>query len=166
MNGHPPATGSQPVHHYPVRIYYEDSDAGGVVYHANYLRYAERARTEAMREAGIPHAEMVQQHGLMFVVRRVKVEYLRPARVDDTLAVTTEPLRIGGASVLLRQRVLRGPQTLAVLELQLACVAVADGRAARLPDRWRLVLERLVVAGTDGKDKQAERSDDGQIRGA
>jgi len=166
MNGHPPSTAGQAVHHYPVRIYYEDSDAGGVVYHANYLRYAERARTEAMREAGIPHAEMVRQHGLMFVVRRVKVEYLRPARVDDTLAVTTEPLRIGGASVLLRQRVLRGPQVLAVLELRLACVAVSDGRAARLPDRWRLTLERLVVAGAAGEHRPARWPDDEQGRGA
>ncbi len=157
MNGHPPATGSQPVHHYAVRIYYEDSDAGGVVYHANYLRYAERARTEAMREAGIPHAEMVRQHGLMFVVRRVEVEYLRPARVDDQLVVTTEPLTIGGASVLLSQRVVRGTEMLAELELRLACVAVADGRAARLPNRWRRALERLVPAGGDEKDKQAER---------
>jgi acyl-CoA thioester hydrolase len=146
MKRHPGAIPAQAAHHYAVRIYYEDSDAGGVVYHANYLRYAERARTEALREAGIPHAEMVQQHGLMFVVRRVEVEYLRPARVDDLLAVTTEPLAVGGASVRLRQRVLRGDELLAVLELRLACVAVADGRPGRLPDRWRQALERQIAA--------------------
>ena len=80
-----------------MRVYYEDTDAGGVVYHATYLRFAERARTEALRDAGIPHAELLERFTLMFVVRRIEVDYLRPARLDDLLIVVTEPLAVGGA---------------------------------------------------------------------
>ena len=99
-------------HRYHLRVYYEDTDAGGVVYHAGYLRFAERARTEALRDAGVPHAEMTAQYGLMFMVRRLKVDYLAPARLDDLLFVVTRPIgaacRIGGASpVHLPER--RGP---------------------------------------------------------
>src|SRR3954470_22247233 len=117
MNPNPPS-----IHRYAVRIYFEDTDAGGVVYHANYLRYAERARTEALREAGIPHAELVERFNMMFVVRRVEVDYLHPARLDDSLTVVTEPLAVGGATVTLRQDV-RGPEgSCAVLAVRLACV--------------------------------------------
>ena len=87
-------------HRYAVRVYYEDTDAGGVVYHATYLRFAERARTEALRDLGIPHAELLQKFTLMFVVRRIEVDYLRPARLDNSLTVVTEPRAVGGASVL------------------------------------------------------------------
>ncbi len=80
MNRHPTATLAEGRHTYTLRVYYEDTDAGGVVYYANYLRYAERARTVALRELGIPHAALVARYGLMFVVRRIKVDYLRPAR--------------------------------------------------------------------------------------
>src|ERR1700722_16228054 len=99
MNGNPPVIPPDGRHRYVVRVYYEDTDAGGMVYHANYLRYAERARTEALRSLGIPHAELVRLHNLMFVVRRIKVDYLRPARLDESLIVITQPLQVGGASV-------------------------------------------------------------------
>ena len=82
-------------HRYPVRIYYEDTDAGGIVYHANYLRLAERARTEALRELGIPHAELVARFNRMLVVRRAKLDYLEPARLDDSLIVLTAPVHVG-----------------------------------------------------------------------
>ena len=81
------------LHRYTLRVYYEDTDAGGVVYHANYLRFAERARTEALRDLGLPHADAGERIGLMFVVRRVEVDYLRPARLDDSLTVVTERAR-------------------------------------------------------------------------
>src|SRR5271168_154028 len=100
MNGNLPSIAPDDRHRYPVRVYYEDTDAGGVVYHASYLRYAERARTEALRDLGIPHAALIAQYGLMFVVRRIKVDYLRPARIDESLTVVTEPLQVGGASLL------------------------------------------------------------------
>jgi acyl-CoA thioester hydrolase len=137
---HPAAASGQGGHAYALRVYYEDTDAGGVVYHANYLRFAERARTEALRDMGAPHAEMASQHGLMFMVRRVKVDYLAPARLDDSLSVLTETLSIRAASVDLRQSVMRGVEVLAVLDIQLVCVRRADTRPGRIPPRWRAAL--------------------------
>lgn len=139
---HPPSASPQAGHAYALRVYYEDTDAGGVVYHANYLRYAERARTEALREIGASHADLVSQHGLMFMVRRVKVDYLAPARLDDSLSVLTETLSIRAASALLRQSVLRDLRPLAVLEVDLVCVRVADTRPGRIPPRWKAALAR------------------------
>jgi acyl-CoA thioester hydrolase len=133
-------------HRYAVRVYYEDTDAGGVAYHATYLRFAERARTEALRDAGIPHAELLQRFTLMFVVRHIEVDYLRPARLDDSLTVVTEPFEVGGASIRLRQDV-RGPDgSCAVLTVRLACVKASDGRPGRLPPRWRTVLNGMCAA--------------------
>ncbi len=136
-------------HRYPVRIYYEDTDAGGIVYHANYLRLAERARTEALRELGIPHAELVARFNRMLVVRRAKLDYLEPARLDDSLIVLTAPVHVGGASVTLRQEVRRAgdDRTLVVLELRLACVRPGEDRPTRLPPHWR---ERLLTMGQSG----------------
>jgi acyl-CoA thioester hydrolase len=104
MNGNPPSIPADGKHRYAVRVYYEDTDAGGVVYHATFLRFAERARTEALREMGIPHAELVQQFASMFVVRRIEVDYLRPAHIDDSLIVVTEPLSGTGKPGRLPQR--------------------------------------------------------------
>lgn len=137
---HPPPTPSPAAHRYPVRVYYEDTDAGGVVYHANYLRFAERARTETLRSLGAPHAEMASQHGLMFMVRRVKVDYVAPARLDESLLVLTETRSIRGASAELRQSVTRDGAVLAVLDVELVCVRLADARPARIPPRWREAL--------------------------
>ena len=130
MNGNAEFIVAEGRHCYPVRVYYEDTDAGGVAYYASYLRFAERARTETLRDLGIPHAELVERHDLMFMVRRIEVDYLHPARLDDSLTVVTEPLEVGGASVLLRQDV-RGPEgSCAVLTVRLACVRVG-GRQAK-----------------------------------
>src|SRR3978361_656656 len=113
---------AQSIHRYEVRVYYEDTDAGGVVYHANYLRYAERARTEALRDAGIAHANLIDRFGLMFMVHRAEIDYVRPAMLDDMLVVETETMDVGGAHVLLRQTV-SGPKGLcATLRIRLACV--------------------------------------------
>src|SRR5271165_223341 len=129
MNGNPPSIAPDGRHRYAVRVYYEDTDAGGVVYHASYLRFAERARTEALRDAGIPHADLLERFTLMFVVRHLEVDYLRPARLDDSLTVVTEPLAVGGATVTLRQDV-RGPEgSCAVLTVRLACVRPGGGKA-------------------------------------
>jgi acyl-CoA thioester hydrolase len=132
------------IHTYRLRVYFEDTDAGGVVYHANYLRFAERARTEAMRAGGVPHAALVAQHGLMFMVRRVNLEYWRPARLDDEIEVTTESRAIGAATIDVRQefRTLAqaGGHVLAGLDLGLVCVRWRDGRPARIPARWRAAL--------------------------
>jgi acyl-CoA thioester hydrolase len=139
MNAHVPS-----IHRYSFRVYYEDTDAGGVVYHANYLRYAERARTEALREAGIPHAEMVEQCRVMFMVHRAEIDYVRPAMLDDLLVVETQTIDVGGASAVLRQ-VVRGPNGIcAALRIKLACVGT-DGKPARIPPRWREAMAGMRV---------------------
>jgi acyl-CoA thioester hydrolase len=152
MNAHAHA-----IHRYSFRAYYEDTDAGGVVYHANYLRYAERARTEALRHAGIPHAELVANHGLMFMVHRVEIDYVRPAMLDDLLIVETETMDVGGATVALRQ-VVRGPNGIcAELRIKLACVRIGGNKAARIPTRWREAM--AVLRGDDGVGAHVVTSD-------
>jgi acyl-CoA thioester hydrolase len=143
-------------HRYDVRIYFEDTDAGGIVYHANYFRFAERARTEAMRDAGMPHAELVRDHGLYFVVRRIKMDYVRPARLDDVLTVETESLALRGATTRLRQTFRVGAERIAEMEIELACVRLEDGRPARIPDRWRHALEADAAGPTDQPRQMAE----------
>jgi len=128
------------VHTHHVRVYYEDTDAGGVMYHAAYLGFAERARTEALRDAGVPHAAMLHEHGVIFMVRRLDLEYLRPARLDDLLTIRTETLESGGASVLLRQVFYVGETAIAVARVLLACVKAATGIPARIPPRWRAAI--------------------------
>ncbi len=146
MTGNPGSTLLEGQHRYPLRVYYEDTDAAGIVYHANYLRFAERARTEAMRALGIPHAELLRDCNLMFVVRRIKVDYLRPARLDDSLVVVTESTKIRAAAVLLRQDV-QGPLgSCAVLEVELACVPPGGHWPARIPPRWRQALMEMQAA--------------------
>jgi acyl-CoA thioester hydrolase len=152
MNEHHFVIPPEGCHRYQVRVYYEDTDAGGVVYHASYLRFAERARTEALRDLGIPHAELLERFSLMFMVRRMEVDYLRPARVDDLLRIDTEVLAVGGASAELRQTV-RGPRGECVaLRLRLACVRTDGGnKPGRLPPRWRGVLQAMRDARPGGE---------------
>ena len=133
----------QSSHRYSLRVYYEDTDAGGVVYHANYLRYAERARTEALRDAGIPHAELVEQFNLMFMVNRAEIDYVRPAILDDTLVVETETSDVGGATVQLRQTVSSPRGVCATVRIKLACVRIGGNKPARIPPRWRQVLAAM-----------------------
>lgn len=132
-------------HFYPLRVYYEDTDAGGVVYHANYLRFAERARTEALRDLGVPHAEMAEQHGLIFMVRRTNLDYLAPALLDDALIVATRCVALGAATVELEQIVRRDAQPLVVCTLQLACLRASDQRPQRIPPRWRTALRHMMA---------------------
>lgn len=131
-------------HRHPVRVYYDDTDAGGIVYHANYLRFCERGRTEALRDIGVPHADMTALHGLFFMVRRIKVDYLAPARLDDSLDVVTTTLSVGAATVELRQDVLRAADLLARVEVQLVCGRIADQRPARILPRWREAMRALA----------------------
>lgn len=137
----------QGAHHFPVRVYFEDTDAGQVVYHATYLRYAERARTEFLRASGAPHAEFMAGEGLVFVVRSVAVEYLRPARLDDSLLVVSRVVRLGGASVGLDQVVWRGADRVATLAVGLVAMGLASGRPERIPARWRAVFAALLAEG-------------------
>ncbi len=144
MNGHELSTPSDGPHRYTLRVYYEDTDAGGIVYYANYLRFIERARTEALRDLGIPHAQLVEQFRAMFVVRRVEMDYLRPAKLDDSLIITTEAEEIGGATLRLRQVVCAADGTaLADARVRLACVATEGERPRRIPPRWRAAMQAL-----------------------
>lgn len=123
-------------HHYPVRVFYEDTDAAGIVYYANYLKFAERARTEAMRLLELDHQAFLSEEGMVFVVRKVEVDYLQPARLDDALLIRTRFTRMGAAYIDALQRVCRGETELVRVAMRVACVT-RQGRAARLPRQWR-----------------------------
>jgi acyl-CoA thioester hydrolase len=118
---------------WPVRVYWEDTDAGGVVYYANYLRFLERARTEWLRELGVEQTVLWERDGLVFVVRRVEADYLRPARYDDLLLVDCCLLELGRASLTMAQWVRRGGESLLAARVKLACVETTGFRPARIP---------------------------------
>jgi len=136
-------------HRLSVRVYFEDTDAGGVAYHANYLKWAERARTESLRSMHLPHALMMERHNSMLVVRRIEVQYVRPARLDEMLLVETRIAGLGAASLDLIQVVMREADTavLARLKVGLVCVRTDGLRATRLPEPWRSRLAELVEDG-------------------
>jgi acyl-CoA thioester hydrolase len=139
-----PAPGApMATHRQAIRVYFEDTDAAGIVYYANYLKFAERARTDMLRDYGISHADMMKRDGLVLVVRRCEIDYLKPAKLDDLLTIETETAKLGGASVDLRQRVLRDGDGLAELKVLVVCVG-PDGRPARIPDYVRGVLPRMT----------------------
>jgi acyl-CoA thioester hydrolase len=138
-------------HRYPLRVYFEDTDAGGVAYHANYLKWAERARTESLRAMHLPHALMMERYDAMLVVRRIEVEYSAPARLDDALIVETRLRAMGAATLDLTQTVLREEEgtvaLLATLVVGLVCVRAGGLRPVRIPAPWRDAL--AGNAGTD-----------------
>jgi acyl-CoA thioester hydrolase len=127
---------------FSLRVYYEDTDAAGIVYYANYLRFAERARTEMMRALGVEHSELRAAAGIVFAVRRCSADYLAPARLDDRLEVVTRITDLRGASLGLEQTVRRDAADLVRMHLKLACMTVA-GRPARIPGTLRAELEDL-----------------------
>ncbi|HUF55948.1 MAG TPA: tol-pal system-associated acyl-CoA thioesterase [Thermohalobaculum sp.] len=135
MSGAPP-------HRHPVRVYYEDTDLAGIVYYANYLKFLERGRTEALRNAGVDQGRLREERGIVFAVRRVAIEYLRPARLDDLLTVTTAVTWLRGASVEMRQGILRGDVTLVTADVTVAAMTLS-GRPARLSPELRAVLTSL-----------------------
>jgi len=127
-----PDASSPSVHVFHCRVYYEDTDAAGIVYYANYLKYAERARTEFLRTRGVGNRALRESAGVVFAVRRVAVEYLSPARLDDLLEVRSRITGVHGASIDAEQDVLRDGREIVKLTLTLACVA-ESGRPARVP---------------------------------
>jgi tol-pal system-associated acyl-CoA thioesterase len=116
----------------PLRVYIEDTDAGGIVYYVNYLKFMERARTEFMRSVGFGK-DAIFNHDLMFVVRDVALHYKQPARLDDELLATATIGRLGGASMTLRQSVRRGEEVLVDGEVTIACVDSAGVSPRRMP---------------------------------
>jgi acyl-CoA thioester hydrolase len=122
---------------WPVRVYYQDTDAGGVVYHSNYVNFMERARTEWLRTFGYSNAGMMKELGVMFVVRSVKLDYLRPAQLDDLLEVTALIKEIGRSRVTLTQTVTRGEELLTEGEVHLVCVDVQTFKPVSVPEILR-----------------------------
>ena len=128
---------------FPLRVYYEDTDAAGIVYYANYLKFIERARTEMMRAAGIDHSGMRDADGVLFIVRRCTLDYRRPARLDDWLEIHTRIVALKRASLEAEQIVLRDGETLVHAELRLACIK-ESGAPARFPPDLRSALEAML----------------------
>ena len=126
-------------HTMPLRVYYEDTDAAGIVYYANYLKFAERGRTEMMRALGFAHSAIASATGTVFTVRRLVADYRQPARLDDLLSVDTRIVEIGGATLRLDQRICRTGAVLAALDVLVACVG-PDGRPRRVPPGLRAAL--------------------------
>ena len=119
-------------HILPLRVYYEDTDAAGIVYYANWLRFLERGRTELLRLLGQEHSALRDERGVNWVVRRCAIEYLKPARLDDTIEVLTSCGELRGASLDMLQEARRGDDTLVTAELIVACMG-GRGRPTRLP---------------------------------
>lgn len=125
-------------HILPVRIYYEDTDFSGIVYHANYLRFLERGRTDFLRVAGIDQSVLHAEGDIVFAVRRMLLDFLKPARMDDVVIVETSVSVMKGASITMAQRIRRGEETLLTAEVLVA--AIREGRPARLPDAVRALM--------------------------
>lgn len=129
-------------HSFPVRIYYEDTDAAGIVYYANYLRFAERARTEALRLSGIDQSDLLREHNVGFVVRKCIVEFLKPAMLDDLLTIETRLHDINKVSMELHQTIRRSEETLVTMEVKLVVVG-ASLKLEKLPDFVRKAMLKI-----------------------
>ncbi len=130
----------------PIRVYYEDTDAGGVVYYANYLRFFERARTELLRRSGASRSLLQATEGVGFVVRRAAIDYFAPARLDDALEIHSQICRLGGASVDFDQTVLRDGVVLCRAVVAVVCVNLTTLRAQRMPQHLVTALQPFVQA--------------------
>lgn len=135
---------------WPVRVYYADTDAGGVVYHATYLDFLERCRTEWLRQIGHDQRDLARDHNLVFVVRNINIDYLRPARLDDLLDVGLEVDKLGRSQVVFRQHVRRaspdapsGWEELVTATVQIVCVDFAKMKSTSIPDWLRAKFETL-----------------------
>jgi acyl-CoA thioester hydrolase len=137
----------------PVRVYYQDTDAGGVVYHGSYVNYFERARTEWLRGLGFDIRQIAERDGLLFVVRELRVAYARPALLDDLLGVTVGVEHLGRAQFTLFQQVLRADAALVEASVNLACVAAGSFKPLRVPDALR---ERLLAMDSDFRSQPKE----------
>jgi len=134
-----------------VRVYYEDTDFTGIVYHANYLRYMERGRTNYLRLLGADHRALFEETereapGFAFVVRSMKIDFLKPARMDDVLDIITAPAAVKGASTMLRQRIMRGDELLVEADVRVAFVS--GDRARPIPKPLRIAMNADLKAGS------------------
>ncbi len=124
----------------PIRVYFQDTDAGGVVFHGTYLDFLERARTEWLRALGFDQRELMRVEGMLFIVRGLELAYMKPAVLDDLLAVTARVEKLGRAQLTLMQEVRRGTESLARASVNLACVSADGLRPAPIPDRVHAAL--------------------------
>ncbi|QEN87765.1 tol-pal system-associated acyl-CoA thioesterase [Labrys sp. KNU-23] len=127
-------------HRLPLRVYYEDTDFSGIVYHANYLRFFERGRTEFIRALGVDQLALHRDEGVAFAVRSIQVEFLRPALMDDIIEVGTKAGEVRGPSLHLEQTIRRGEEVLTTAKVLVVCIR--NGRPQRLPESLRKVLSR------------------------
>jgi len=130
-------------HSFAVRVYYEDTDLAGIVYYANYLKFIERGRTEWARSLGVDQGRLRAEAGIVFAVRRIEADYLRPARFDDELRVETRALAITGARIVLEQDIWRGTDRVFAAQVVLVCLT-ESGHPARLPGDVRRLLAPIV----------------------
>ena len=138
------------VHHYPVRVFYEDTDFSGVVYYANYLRFFERARSSFFRLAGIGHAELLERDPpLAFVIRKVELEYKRPARIDDALVVRTAYDRYNRARLFVSQSIWRGEELMVTADSEATCIDLS-GRPRRAPPFMMDALRPYLLPEGEG----------------
>lgn len=131
-------------HSLDVRIYFEDTDFSGVVYHARYLHFLERGRTDYLRLKGIGHRELAEGRfgePMAFAVRHMDIDFLRPARIDDVVRVDTRTVQLGGARILLEQKIVRGEECLVEARVKVAVIS-PDGRPRRMPEAVRVTLAR------------------------
>jgi len=139
-----PLGGDHTPFHFPVRVYYEDTDAAGVVYYANYLKFMERARTEWLESLGFPLALFERDHGVVFVVHRCEIDFLQPARLNDALDVSVEPVKLGASTIKARQDVRRSADLLTSAVVTLACLDAARWRPVRMPTTLTSKLEAPI----------------------
>lgn len=132
------------IHTTPIRVYYEDTDAGGIVYYANYFKYAERGRTELLRELGVTSSGLMENENTGIVVRHVSADFHTPARLDDMLEVQTAIEEVKNASMIMIQRILKGGLPLVTIVVKLACIVVTTGKPVRLPKQ---LTDRLNSKG-------------------
>jgi acyl-CoA thioester hydrolase len=136
--------------HLSIRVYYEDTDAGGVVYYANYLKYLERCRTEWLRSIGHDQSELLREHNMAFMVKRVEADYLRPAILDDLLTVELHVEKLGGAQIIFLQNVVRKQdhkaeaETLVAARVQIVCVNMVTMKPMPIPGWMKDKLRTLV----------------------
>jgi acyl-CoA thioester hydrolase len=128
-------------HNVQIRVYYEDTDAGGIVYYANYLKFCERGRTECLRSLGFENKSLMDNEGVLFVVHHIEADYTRPARLDDLLTVETAVADARNAGFTMKQEVRRGGDVIFNMTVDLACVN-KEGRPVRLPEGVRKALEK------------------------
>ena len=153
-----PAKRSSPITHHsspiafkwPIRVYYEDTDLGGVVYYANYLKFLERARTEWLRALGVEQTALAAEHRVIFVVRSIALEYLKPAAFNDELVVTVELEDLGAVQILLRQRISRGTVEVVTARVRIACINTATFKPVRIPGSLSGLLRRQAANGKIG----------------